>query len=190
MINTKPNGAKEETMPHTQGDTPSFDISGDISGQADDIYLGRDAAILFEGVMARRVVAFILDAIALFFICAALSIPFFVLGLLTLGLLFFFYGFFLAVIVMTYIALSLGGENSATPGMRAMQIELRTLDGYRPSRSMAFLHGFLFFASVTIATPLVLLIGLFNGRGRLGHDFLCGTVMVNTAERADSLLGR
>ncbi|VAW12596.1 hypothetical protein MNBD_ALPHA09-2066 [hydrothermal vent metagenome] len=166
-------------------DNPAFSLS--LGETRNDIYSGPRAAILFDGVMARRAVAHILDLMALFIIIAVLSVPFFVLGLLTLGLLFFFYGLFVAAIVLSYITLSLGGENSATPGMRAMQIELRTLDGYRPSRSLAFIHGFLFFAFLTVATPLILLFGLFNRRGRLAHDFLCGTVMVNTSERIDLL---
>ena len=169
-------------------DNPAISLG--LGNTRNDIYEGPQAAILFEGVLARRVVAHILDLIALFIICAVLSVPFFILGILTLGLLFLFYGLFIAAIVLSYITLSLGGENSATPGMRAMQIELRTLDGYRPSRSLAFIHGFLFFAFQAVATPFILLFGLFNARGRLAHDFLCGTVMVNTPERIDRLVRR
>lgn len=162
----------------------------DFGASTADIYQGREAEILFEGVMSRRAVAFILDAIALFIICAVLSVPFFILGILTFGLLFFFYGLFIAAIVLGYITLSLGGEDGATPGMRAMQIELRTLDGYRPTRAIAFVHGFLFFAFNSIVSPLILLIGLFNRRGRLAHDFVCNTVMINTAERVEALSRR
>lgn len=169
-------------------DTPTFSLN--LGGNRNGLYEGPRSAVLFEGVMARRAVAHILDLIAIFFIIAILSIPFFVLGILTFGLLFFFYGLFVAAIALSYITLSLGGESGATPGMRAMGIELRTLEGYRPSRSLAFIHGFLFFATEAIATPLILLVGLFNARGRLAHDFLCGTVMVNTPMRIDEMLRR
>jgi len=167
-------------------DAPTFTLN--LGGSGADIYGGPRSEVLFEGVMSRRVLAHIFDLIALFFIIALLSVPFFVLGILTFGLLFFFYGLFVAAIVLAYITLSLGGESGATPGMRAMQIEVRTLDGYRPSRSLAFINGVLFFTALTVATPLVLLVGLFNARGRLVHDFLCGTVMVNTPQRIDALL--
>lgn len=164
---------------------PAFNLN--LTGSAEDIYRGRPSAIMFEGVMPRRVLANIFDLIALLFICLILSIPFFFLGILTFGLLFFFYGLYLAAIALTYITLSLGGENSATPGMRALQIEMRTSDGFRPTRSTAFVHGFLFFAFNSIASPLILLVGLFNRRGRLAHDFLTGTVLVNTSGRIDQL---
>jgi uncharacterized RDD family membrane protein YckC len=32
-------------------------------------------------------------------------------------------------------------------------------------------------------TPLVLLIGLFNGRRRLLHDFILGTIVINSSVR-------
>jgi len=167
-------------------DAPTFNLN--LDGGHSDIYTGPQSAVLFEGVMSRRVVAHIFDLIALFFIISVLSIPFFVVGILTFGLLFFFYGLYVAAIALSYIALSLGGASGATPGMRAMQIEMRTLEGYRLSRSMAFINGFLFFASMAVATPLILLVGLFNPRGRLVHDILCGTVVVNTPRRIDEML--
>jgi uncharacterized RDD family membrane protein YckC len=34
-------------------------------------------------------------------------------------------------------------------------------------------------------TPLVLLVGLFNGRRRLLHDVILGTVVINTSVRAE-----
>jgi len=165
-------------------------ISLNLEGGQNDIYSGPHSALLFEGVMSRRVVAHIFDLIALFFIVAVLSIPFFVLGILTFGLLFIFYGLYVAAIVLTYIALSVGGEAGATPGMRAMAVEVRTLEGYRLSRSMAVINGVLFFVSVTVATPLILLVGLFNSRGRLVHDILSGTIVVNTSQRIDDMARR
>jgi uncharacterized RDD family membrane protein YckC len=38
-----------------------------------------------------------------------------------------------------------------------------------------------------VLTPLVLLVGLLNERGRLLHDFLLGTVVVNNESRAAEL---
>ena len=36
---------------------------------------------------------------------------------------------------------------------------------------------------MTFLTPLVLLIGLFNGRRRLLHDIILGTVVINSSVR-------
>jgi uncharacterized RDD family membrane protein YckC len=37
--------------------------------------------------------------------------------------------------------------------------------------------------SISFLTPLVLLIGLFNGRRRLLHDIILGTVVINSSIR-------
>jgi uncharacterized RDD family membrane protein YckC len=45
------------------------------------------------------------------------------------------------------------------------------------------MHAVLFWLSVSFLTPLVLLIGLFNGRRRLLHDIILGTVVINSSVR-------
>lgn len=169
---------------------PDSRITLSFDPPRDAAFEGPRSDILFEGVMARRVVAFLLDLVAIAILCVVASVPFFILGILTLGLLFFVYGLYLAGVALLYITLSLGGDRGATPGMRAMDIELRTLDGRYPGHSLAFIHGFLFFFLGSVTSWLIVLVGLFNRRGRLVHDFLCGTVMVNNEERTISLARR
>jgi len=41
-----------------------------------------------------------------------------------------------------------------------------------------------------VLTPLVLLVGFFNSRGRLLHDILVGTVVINSPARASLLRAR
>jgi len=41
----------------------------------------------------------------------------------------------------------------------------------------------LFWVSVSFLSPLVLLVGLFNGRRRLLHDVVLGTVVINSSIR-------
>jgi uncharacterized RDD family membrane protein YckC len=45
------------------------------------------------------------------------------------------------------------------------------------------MHAVLFWISVSMLTPLVLLIGLFNSRRRLLHDIILGTVVINSSVR-------
>ena len=168
---------------------PRSTVTLDFGSPGDDVYTGPHSDVLFEGVKARRVFAHILDIIALFVISAALSIPFFIVGILTFGLAFLLYVPFLAAVALTYVTLSVGGENSATPGMRAMNIELRRLDGRRPDRTLALIQALVFYALQVFLTPLVLIVALFNPRGRLAHDLICGTVMINNGERVDDLMG-
>ena len=42
-------------------------------------------------------------------------------------------------------------------------------------------HGLHGEVSVSFFTPLVLLVGLFNGRRRLLHDMILGTVVINSS---------
>jgi uncharacterized RDD family membrane protein YckC len=41
----------------------------------------------------------------------------------------------------------------------------------------------LFWVSISFLSPLVLLVGLFNSRRRLLHDFILGTVVINSSVR-------
>ena len=45
------------------------------------------------------------------------------------------------------------------------------------------MHAVLFWISVSMLSPLVLLIGLFNARRRLLHDIILGTVVIDSSIR-------
>ncbi len=70
------------------------------------------------------------------------------------------------------------GPNQATLGMRAMAIRLERLDGSRIDGLTAVAHTLLFWVSVTVLTPLILLATLFLDYKRTLHDLLLGTVVV------------
>src|SRR5881392_3262542 len=79
---------------------------------------------LFEGVLARRVLAFFIDVPI---VLVALFI--FVFGLITLGLGWALYWLLSPAAViwaLVYYGVTLGGPASATIGMRVMEIEMRT----------------------------------------------------------------
>jgi uncharacterized RDD family membrane protein YckC len=46
------------------------------------------------------------------------------------------------------------------------------------------MHAILFWISVSVFTPLILLISLFNNRRRMLHDMLLGTVIINNSDLA------
>ena len=145
---------------------------------------------LFEGVLARRVVAFIIDffVISLPVLFAAMFI--FVIGIVTLGFGFLLYGLLWPAMVIwaiSYYGLTLGGPHSATVGMRVMDLEMRTWYGAPAYFVLGAVHAIVFWITVSVCTPLILLVGLFNDRRRLLHDFLLGTVVVNNQSRANSL---
>jgi uncharacterized RDD family membrane protein YckC len=145
---------------------------------------------LFEGVLARRVVAFAIDfiIIAIPVLLAAMFI--FAFGVVTLGLGFALY-FLLppgaVVWALCYFGLTLGGPRSATIGMRVMDLEMRTWYGAPAYFVLGAVHAIAFWFSFTAFTPFILLVCFFNDRRRLLHDIVLGTVVINNPVRADAL---
>ena len=68
-------------------------------------------------------------------------------------------------------------------GMRVMDLEMRTWYGAPGYFVLGAVHAVLFWVSVSFLSPLVLLVGLFNGRRRLLHDIILGTVVINSSVR-------
>jgi uncharacterized RDD family membrane protein YckC len=139
---------------------------------------------LFESVLSRRVVAFVIDAIIIVLLMIPAALIVFVLGVVTLGIGWILYGALFAIVALGYVALTLGGPNSATVGMRWTGIEMRTWNGGPSFPLLAVMHALIFWFSVALLTPLILLVGLFTARRQLLHDLLLGTVVVNSVPLA------
>jgi uncharacterized RDD family membrane protein YckC len=142
---------------------------------------------LFRGVLTRRVFAFLIDLLVLSIpvILACLFIA--VFGVVTLGLgwaLFWLVSPATVIWALVYYGASLGGAHSATPGMRVMDLEMRTWYGAPVYFVLGAMHAFVFWVSVSCLSPIVLLVGVFNGRRRLLHDVVLGTVVINSSVRA------
>src|SRR5271155_3480635 len=128
---------------------------------------------LFEGVLARRVVAFVIDVliIAVPLIIGWMFI--FVFGLVTFGLgwgLFWLMSPGSVIWALVYYGMTLGGPASATVGMRAMEIEMRTWYGAPSYVVLGAVHAIVFWITVSVFTPLIIVVGFFNSRKRLLHD--------------------
>ena len=142
---------------------------------------------LFEGVLAHRVVAFIIDfiIIAVPVVLAAMFI--FAFGIVTLGLGWALYWLLPAASVIwaiAYFGLTLGGPSSATIGMRVMDLEMRTWYGAPAYFVLGAVHAIAFWFTVSFFSPFVLLVAFFNERSRLLHDIMLGTVIINNPARA------
>jgi uncharacterized RDD family membrane protein YckC len=141
---------------------------------------------LFRGLLTRRVVAFLIDIVVISVPVIAGYLFIAVFGLITLGLgwALFWLAWPASVIwAIIYYGASLGGPHSATLGMRVMDIELRTWYGAPGYFLLGAMHGVLFWVSISVLSPLVLLVGLFNSRRRLLHDIVLGTVIINNSVR-------
>jgi uncharacterized RDD family membrane protein YckC len=145
---------------------------------------------LFDGVLARRVIAFLIDfvIIAVPVVMAAMFI--FAFGVVTLGLGWALYWLLppaSVVWAVIYFGLTLGSPRSASIGMRIMDLEMRTWYGEPAYFVLGAVHAVAFWFTVSFFTPFVLLVPFFNQRRRLLHDILLGTIVTNNAVRAQSL---
>jgi uncharacterized RDD family membrane protein YckC len=144
----------------------------------------------YEGVLSRRIVAFLIDCFFIYGPVVLLAFFIFILGIVTLGLgwlLFWLLSPIFVIWALLYTATTLGGKHSATIGMRMMDLEMRTMYGGKMDFLLASLHIVLFYISIVAFTPVVLVIALMNPGRRLAHDFLTGAVLVNNEERAARL---
>jgi uncharacterized RDD family membrane protein YckC len=145
---------------------------------------------LFEGVLSRRVIAFIIDVVIIAIPVLLASIFIFIFGLLT-----FFLGWALywllppatVIWAIFYYGLTFGSPASATIGMRVMDIEMRTWYGSPAYFVLGAVHAIVYWITVSFLTPLILLVGFLNERGRLLHDILVGTIVINNPARAQLL---
>ena len=145
---------------------------------------------LFEGVLARRLLAFVIDLIILAMPVLFLAMFIFVVGVVTFGLGFVFYALLTPAMVLwalIYYGTTLGSRHSATIGMRAMDIEMRTWYGSPAYFVLGAVHAIVFWITVSVFTPLILVVCLINERRRCLHDILVGTVVINNEQRASAL---
>lgn len=138
----------------------------------------RDAARL-ASVRTNRVFAFLVDALLIGALTLLSCVLVFFLGVFTLGLGWLLFPILWPAVALVYVAVTLGGATSATPGMRAMGLTMRMTDGRRPDMLIAAIHALLFWFSVSLLTPLVLIVSLLNGEKRLLHDIILSTIVVN-----------
>ncbi len=161
--------------------TPRIDLA---PGDRPDAYDPYAQPELFEEVRRRRVGAFLIDVILVLLMTFVAYIVLAVAGLFTFGLAWFLLGIAFPAIALAYSAITFGGPASATIGMRMMDLEMRTWYGSPMYALLGAFHTLLYYFSVSILTPFILLVALFNARKRCLHDYLCGTVVINTPERA------
>jgi uncharacterized RDD family membrane protein YckC len=173
------------TMP--EGEPRRIGVSVDVKPHAYDPATEPE---LFEGVLARRVLAFLVDVVVIAVPLLFVAIFIFMFGLVTLGLgwfLFFFYSPIAVIWALIYYGLTLGSAASATIGMRMVGLEMRTWYGAPCYFVLGAVHAIFYWLSVTFLTPFILLVALFNDRRRLLHDMLAGTIVINSVTHARTL---
>jgi uncharacterized RDD family membrane protein YckC len=114
----------------------------------------------------------------------------FAIGVVTLGLGFVLYGLLPAASVvwaLVYYGTTFGSPHSATIGMRVMDLQMRTWYGAPAYFVLGAVHAVVFWITISVFSPLILIVCFFNERRRLLHDMLVGTVVINNDVRASVL---
>lgn len=127
----------------------------------------------YDGIPAKRLIAWLVDV-------AVITVVSLILGLLTLTLLLWVWPLLYLTVAFLYRSGTIGAW-SATPGMRLMNVELRSARGLRLTRNEAMMHtGSYIFLSVSMILQLIS-IGLIAGSARHQglHDHFLGTALIN-----------
>lgn len=128
----------------------------------------------FAGVRSRRIFALALDLILVSFLAFAIWLT---LLILTLGLSLFLLPPLYPIIAFFYNGLTVSGRKMATPGMRAMGLEMRLReDGSRVPFVNAAAHALFFYVSWFF--PPIFLVSLVDPEKRCLHDMLAGVIVV------------
>ena len=132
---------------------------------------------LTDGVMLRRVWAWLIDALAIAVIAGVLWVLLVTFGLLTLGLGLPLLGL-LPVVPLAYHVGFVAAPGSATPGQALMGLTVRRDEDLGPP-SLVQAGLFTLGLYVTLAAGVVwLVVALFTARGRALHDIVAGVVVV------------
>jgi uncharacterized RDD family membrane protein YckC len=126
------------------------------------------------GVRTRRIFAVCIDLVLVSLLVSALWI---VSIVLTLGLALFFLPPLYPFVAFFYNGLTVSGPRMATPGMRAMDLEMRMHDtGARVPFVNAAVQAVLFYVSWCF--PPIFLVSLVDAEKRCLHDIIAGVVIV------------
>jgi uncharacterized RDD family membrane protein YckC len=139
-------------------------------------YPGPPAAAL-EGVRTRRVFALLVDLILITLMAIGFFFVLLILGIVTFGLTWLLIPPLFPTVALIYNGLTVSGWRLATPGMQAMDLEMRMMDGTRVPFVNAAAHAVFFYLSWTILTPLILLVSLFSREKRCLHDMAAGVIV-------------
>ena len=133
---------------------------------------------LFEGLLTRRVFAYLIDLVLIGAMILVFGVIGLVGGFLTFGLAWLALPVLVPASIVLYYAATLGSAKRATVGMQAMDIVLTPTRGQPLDGWMAVIHAAVFWISVWISWPLSLLFALFTPRRQMLHDLITGTLMV------------
>ncbi len=123
-------------------------------------------------VRSRRIVALFFDLIFVSVLSFSLWLA---LAVLTFGLSLFILPPLFPAVAFFYNGLTISGYRMATPGMRAMDLEMRLTSGARVPFLNAAVHAVLFYVSTMF--PPIFLVSLVSANKRCLHDMFAGVIV-------------
>jgi len=139
---------------------------------------------LFDSVLSRRVLAFVIDTVALAFIVAVITLIGTIAGFFTFGLAWLSLPVILPLAVLFYYVATLGSPMRATLGMSLMDIVLVPARGYPLDGWKILIHPIVFWITVWIAWPISLVVALLTPRRQMVQDLVTGTLMLRRSPMA------
>jgi uncharacterized RDD family membrane protein YckC len=133
-------------------------------------------ASALDGVRRRRITALLLDLVLVSMLSVGLWA---LLGLLSFGMLWFILPPLFPFVAFFYNGLTISGWRMATPGMKAMDLEMRLVNGERVPFLYAAVHAVLFYLCWTF--PPIFLFSLLASDKRCLHDMLAGVIVLRRA---------
>ncbi|PPQ37389.1 Uncharacterized membrane protein YckC, RDD family [Rhodoblastus acidophilus] len=130
-------------------------------------------ASALDSVRRRRITALMLDLMFVTVLSVGLWA---LLGLLSFGLLWFILPPLFPFVAFFYNGLTVSGWRMATPGMRAMDLEMRLVSGDRVPFLYAAVHAVLFYLCWSF--PPIFLFSLLSADKRCLHDMLAGVIVL------------
>jgi uncharacterized RDD family membrane protein YckC len=152
---------------------PGFDRKPYAPPPFAPLYLPREA---LEGVRTRRVLALCLDLVLVTVMSIALWLA---LLVLTVGLSALILPPLFPLVAFFYNGLTVSGPRMATPGMAAMDLEMRRTDGMPAPFLDAAVHAVLFYVSTLF--PPIFLVSLLSYDKRCLHDIFAGVIITRRA---------
>ena len=135
-----------------------------------------------DSITRRRTKAFLVDLAIIAGLSISLTIYLMDRSILSASLLGFGAPVLSSVIGLIYFALSQGGPMAASLGMKVYKLRLSLRDGASLGYKAALLRSVIFYVTITIFTPLILLIiPLTRGRRAL-HDLIVGGAVFDAVQ--------
>ena len=129
----------------------------------------------FDGVRTGRSMAFFVDYAIVLTLSVPAALLLLLLGIPTLGLAWLAFPALVPLVAVLYVAMTMGGEQQATIGMRMNGLQAYKVGGGQIDKPLAGLHHILFLIIQGFGVFLPLLVSFVSPRKRLLHDIALGT---------------